>query len=323
MDKKFKDWLESESLAPTKIIGTDGEAYQVFRISYDRYYALYYCSLENEWNQSHFKVGGIYNKEDGLLYCLASKLKRLDPEAFAARAKRTLDEKGTAEVCQKIEEIVGNDLETPQGKTLKSLIPTIQIPADADQLFHDQACHVFLMNGSNASFHLANYLSYIFPLIGWNVLEYILDKDAYVEKMARNHIADNESVVAANFFAMRRIQAEYKKVLQNPPRKFVLAREIAAAVENSGAKTAYVELLKCGKTYSFKTKTETLLLNHCTIYKAWRGYVGESWKKFERRFGTSEYSPEEVVRITDGNKTIYEAKGMGLTQISAKKAKKN
>lgn len=79
------------------------------------------------------------------------------------------------------------------------------------------------------------------------------------------------------------------------------------AVAFTGAKTVTVTIRKDGQDFTFKTEACVLRRDCTNTYGTW--YIAAADRReFEKRFGRgAEYAPQEIMRITYGRKTLYEA----------------
>ena len=83
-------------------------------------------------------------------------------------------------------------------------------------------------------------------------------------------------------------------------------KAITEALKASGAKTVTVTVEKDGMELTFKTAANSLT-GHRNYYSTY-DIPAQDRREFERLFGRSaNYSAEDIIRITYGKKTLYEA----------------
>ncbi len=137
-------------------------------------------------------------------------------------------------------------------------------------------------------------------------LAYLRSPKDLVKAEAEQYMLVNQEDFLLQFLKKEALMAEYRTLMQDPDNPLHRMREISQAVKASGAKTASVTIQRDGKELAFKAEAHSLM--------GQRGFYNASYiaapdrRKFEQEFGRSwDYSPEEIMRITYGRNTIYEA----------------
>ena len=92
-------------------------------------------------------------------------------------------------------------------------------------------------------------------------------------------------------------------------------KAITDAVKASGAKTVTVTIQKEGQELAFKAAVNSLT-GHKNYYSAYDISASDR-REFERLFGRhSDYTAEDITRITYGRNTIYEAPAVQAGEIA-------
>ncbi len=100
---------------------------------------------------------------------------------------------------------------------------------------------------------------------------------------------------------------EYETFVANPNNPIHIVKKIVTAVCNSPARTVNVLIRKDGTDFEFKTNAD-IFCHDCTFtYNSMKIVASDRWL-FEAAFDRdANYAPQEIVRITYGKKTLYQA----------------
>lgn len=139
-----------------------------------------------------------------------------------------------------------------------------------------------------------------------DLLSYLKEPEEYVKTAAEQYMRENQEDFLDQFLRKDALLAEYQALSQDSDAPVYRMRAITEAVEKSGAKTVNVTVQMGGAELTFKTSAASLkgLRYSYSVYD-----IAPSGRlQFRHLFGTgSSYTAEDVVRITYGRSTLYEA----------------
>jgi len=132
------------------------------------------------------------------------------------------------------------------------------------------------------------------------------DPEGFIQTEAEMHIKTNREKFLLQFLKNDALLTEYQSLVQDTGSPYYRMKAIADAVKDSGAKTVTVTIQKDGAELTFKAAADSLTGR--------RGYYSTYYlpaqdrREFERVFGrNADYNAEEIMKITYGKKTVYEA----------------
>lgn len=212
------------------------------------------------------------------------------------------------EICEKInrqvETTIGNDpsnlpvQEITGGRALRDLQYYQEYGAKEEaiqRLFND--------NAPDGQFHSSYTLDQL-PETAF--LAYIQDPDGFVQAEAKQYIKENQEDFLKQFLENDALIAEYQALMQDTSNPLHRVKAISDAIKASGAKTVTVTVQKAGEELSFRTGT-TPLRGRYNSYSS-SHITATDRQEFERLFGRySNYTAEDITRITYGRNAIYEA----------------
>lgn len=145
-------------------------------------------------------------------------------------------------------------------------------------------------------------------------LAYIQDKDGFIRAEAEHYIETNQENILLQFLKNEILMVDYQALMQDTGSPIHRMKEITDAIKTSGAKTVTVTIQKDGIELTFKAMANCLT-GHRNYYNA-SNIPAQDRREFERLFGRyADYKAEDIIRITYGRNTIYEAPS---TQIEEK-----
>lgn len=181
----------------------------------------------------------------------------------------------------------------------------------------EAASLVFSGEKPDVQFHSEYYIT---SLTEDTLLSYLKDPEDYIKTAAEQYMRDNQEEFLAQFLKKDALLAEYQILSQDSDAPVYRMRAITDALQKSGAKTVNVTVQKDGAELTFKTSAESLK-GLKSQYSTW--YIAPADRlQFRHLFGAgSDYSAEDIVRITYGRSTLYEApstptEDMGIQEMS-------
>ena len=137
-------------------------------------------------------------------------------------------------------------------------------------------------------------------------LSWLQDPDSFIQTEAETYIKSNPERFLLQFLKDDALLAEYQALMQDTENPIHRMKAITEALKASGAKTVTVTVEKDGKELTFKTAANSLT-GHRNYYSTY-DIPAQDRREFERLFGRSaDYCAEDIIRITYGKKTLYEA----------------
>ena len=255
-----------------------------------------------------FEYAGIYCRHDDMIYDYQYEIRTLaeSPEAAKSLSAKQLLIRMQAEVCEAVEAIIGNDRSKLRVKSLKSQRDLDDLEYVKEHGAASTARDLFLsgVDGSAPEYRCP------FSQPCWSedsLLEYILNPEGYVSRMAAAYISENQDAILLAFLKNDAVSKAYIALAGNTRHTAHYIRKIMTAVNSITAKTVRVTIRKDGKEFTFKTDADDLRRDCGFTYGTWH-IAAQDRREFERLFGRHcYYSPEEIMRIEYGRTAIYEA----------------
>lgn len=139
------------------------------------------------------------------------------------------------------------------------------------------------------------------------LLDYISDPLTCAEREAERYLADEQEEMLLQFLKADALTEAYQTLMDAPDDPVHTLRAIMAAMNQSPAKMVTITVWKNGDEFSFKTEADELRRDCGSRYSTWHMAAADR-RAFEKRFGrNADYSPAEILRITYGKRTLYEA----------------
>ena len=138
------------------------------------------------------------------------------------------------------------------------------------------------------------------------LLEYILDPESYARREAEVYLNGHQEDILLQFLKNDAEAIEYDAMLEDPHSQIHIVKAITQAMCSiPEAKTVHVTIYKEGKQFAFKTEALRLRVDCLKSYSKW-DMPSKDRGQFEKEFGRhAEYTPQEIVEIKYGKKTIY------------------
>lgn len=137
-------------------------------------------------------------------------------------------------------------------------------------------------------------------------LSWLQDPDSFIQTEAETYIKSNPERFLLQFLKSEALLAEYQALAGNTGSPIHRMKAITDAINISGAKMVNVTVQKDGEELTFKMDAGRMK-GHQTHYSTY--YIpAADRRRFEQVFGRNAgFRAEDVIRITYGRNTIYEA----------------
>lgn len=141
---------------------------------------------------------------------------------------------------------------------------------------------------------------------GDELIRYLKDRDGAVEEAARDYIAHGGEEILLDFLKADILRERYIELLKDPSDPAYTVKAVSDAVEKSHAKYVKVTISKGGPEVTVVTEAAGFVGYHS--YYDPGCLLPADKEAFEQAFGKyADYTAQDIVRITRGTKTIYEA----------------
>ena len=270
---------------------------------------LYRIGVEQDnsisWNSSMLFCGA-YDREHRTLYLTRDSLRILMDGKFplVTEGGPSMAEEISSRVNERVEGTIAND---------RNNLPIQEITdwqASRDLEYYRNhgvkesvVRQIFSNQAPDGQFHSDYKLS---ELPETAFIAYITDPDLFVQTEAEQYIKNNQEKFLLQFLKTDALLAEYQALMQDTGNPVHRMKAITDAVKGCGAKTVTVTVQKDGQELTFKTAANSLT-GHRSYYST-SDIPASDRREFEHTFGKyADYNAENVVRITYGRNTIYEA----------------
>ncbi len=257
------------------------------------------------WNSS-MQFCGVYDREHRALYLTQDSLRILMDgkfplvTEFGISITKTINDR----VNRRVEDIIANNRnnlpisEVSSDQALRSLEYYQKYGVKEDviqQFFSDQE--------PDSQFH-SEYALNGLPEAAF--IAYITDPELFAQTEADQYIKSNQEDFLLQFLENDTLLAEYQALVQDTGNPIHRMKAITDAINGCGAKTVTVTVQKGGQELTFKAAADSLT-GHRNYYST-SDIPASDRREFERLFGRyADYNAENVVKITYGRNTIYEA----------------
>ncbi len=270
-----------------------------YLFGFDSYYgsisrrdSLYFCGLYERQRKSLYLADSpLEDLTEGL-----TEVERMDLQQLAEYIAK--------QVNQVVEGTIENDRDRLQIKELTS--------PDAVSALHtyqrytaetDAIKKFFQSDPEPIQFH-SDYQ--MWDMTEEKLLAYVHAPDTFIRDTAEAYTQKNQEKFLLQFLENDSMEKKYQAFLRNDKHPIHQMRDITEAVEACGGKTVSVTVQKDGKELTFRTSARSLKGYHDT-YDLY-GAPSADHRRFEEVFGICQkYRAEDIVRITYGRNSIYEA----------------
>lgn len=257
------------------------------------------------WNYS-LTFCGVYERRTRALYLTEDSLKTLmkGTYPFIAEAGASVKNELCGKINQRVEDIIANDRKNLLVQEIQCSQALRDLQYYREHGAQEEAIKRFFDgNAPDGQFHSSYTLNEL-PEAAF--LDYIQDPEGFIQNEAERLIKMNQEQFLLQFLKNDALLMKYEAVMQDTANPIHRVKAISEAIKISGAKSVNVTVQKDGEELSFKTGT-TPLRGRYNSYSS-SHIAAADRQEFERLFGRySNYSAEDIIRITYGKKTIYEA----------------
>ena len=253
---------------------------------------LYFCGLyERQWKSVYMAKSTLSDLVDGL-----TAVEQMDCDQ--------LPEYIATQVNQMVEGLIENDRTRLQVKKLTSPDAVSALRSYRRHTAESDAIDRFMQRAPEPIQFRSCYS--VRRMSEGNLLAYIRDPETFIREAAERYMQENQENFLLQFLENDSVEKKYQDFLRNEQHPIYRMRTITEAVEVCGGKTVSVTVQKDGKELTFKTSARSLKGYHDT-YDLY-GAPSSDHRRFEEVFGICQkYRAEDIVRITYGRNTIYEA----------------
>lgn len=311
MNSIFQNWLTSGDKGLLRL-ALGHETYFFLRAERRPGFEYLYCQRQFHENSlrrgDKFAYVGIYCAADGLVYDAEYTLTRLEgmDETLAARQQERLLDQLQRDVRKMVEQRVANDRRNLTVAELASPESVQALEQYRKYYAMREARELYLAGGEpgNEDFSCAYRVE---PWTEDSLLDYITDPLTCAEREAERYWAEAQEDMLLQFLQADAMAAAYAELTETPETPVHTIRAIMAAMRESPAKTVTVTIRRDGEEFSFKTEAAELRRDCGEHYNSWNIAAADR-RAFEKRYGRhADYTPQEIVRITYGRSTLYEA----------------
>ena len=250
---------------------------------------------------SPFKYSGIYDKENNKLfdieYSIRTNLLNWNFNDNKAISSSELYNMIDQDVNDKIDELIANN---------KKDIFNIEDVEIAEEIEEKDVLYDFMEGKTSAT--LEDYHKKYSTEKPQNIIDYLTDKETFLEEESRDFIMDNITEILKGLAISEEKRKVLKTIENNKEHPYHKIKEIVDAVKNNKCVTVNLTINKNGTEQTFKYKADMLKNNYNSSYLSTYGFEkAQERNLFEETFGRwDELHYEDIVKITYGKNTIYE-----------------
>ena len=238
---------------------------------------------------------GVYDAQHSALYLTRSALHSITKgqTRFVEESTPSMAEEISSRINRRVEDIITNDRNNLTVQKITGWQAARELKDYLEDGAHREALDRFFGgNEPNGQFHSGYALDHL--------------PEGFIQTEADQYIKVNQEKFLLQFLKNDALLKEYQTLVQNPDSPLHRVKSISEAIKSSGAKTVTVTVQKDGEELSFRTGT-TPLRGRYNSYST-SHITAADRQEFERLFGPhTNYTAEDITRITYGKRTIYEA----------------
>jgi len=275
--------------------------------NFDYLYVQRHYKAETLQRDSKFEYGGIYFKKEKTLYDLQYDLRIFDGDYEKSRADK-LKEQMQELVRQLVEATIKNDRKnlsvtklTDRDKENYEYYIKYQARKDARELY-------LQLNGEAADEYEYKSDYHAQPWKEETLLEYILDPAKYISTQAAEFIQTQQGGILLDFLRGDALAKAYAELTANPQSNIHTINKICKALATADAKMVTVTIRRGETELTFKYEVYRLKQDPENKYCKY-GADAQGRRELENAFeqGDTDFTPQEIIRITYGRNTLYEA----------------
>ena len=249
---------------------------------------------------------GVYDGENQSLY-LAKDAQRLfteGPIPLVTEAGSSVIKDICGKVNQRVENTIANDKSNLPVQTVTGWREAHDLQSYQEHGAKEDALRMlFGGHTPEGKFH-SDYAMCEMPEAAF--LSWLQDPDSFIQTEAETYIKSNPERFLLQFLKSEALLAEYQALAGNTGSPIHRMKAITDAINISGAKMVNVTVQKDGEELTLKMDAGRMK-GHQTHYSTY--YIpAADRRRFEQVFGRNAgFKAEDVIRITYGRNTIYEA----------------
>lgn len=149
-----------------------------------------------------------------------------------------------------------------------------------------------------------------------DILDYLSNKDVFIEEESRDFIADNMKNILKCLAITEERRKVLKRIEENENHPYHKIKNIVNAVKNNNCVTVNLTINKNNIEQTFKYNADALIRNYSSSYLSTYNIEKAADRSlFEETFGRwDELHYEDIVKITYGKNTIYEDKNLKIKE---------
>lgn len=304
MEKEFFDFLKSGSRTETFNYGNNSKMI-VNKVKYNDKLDIIYIldgSDNNLFNlKNSFKYSGIYDKENNKLFDPEYSLRYNILNWDYGNEKYKSDSDLYALINEDMNETIKGLVETAVGDIFN--IDEIEIGEEID----DKDVISDFMDGKTSETLENTYKEYSTENPK-DLLDYLTDKESFLEEDGRDFILQNSTSILRNLAITREKKRVLKNIEENEKHPFHKIKSIIDAIKNNNCVTVKLTINKDGKEQTFRYNADTLKNNYNSSYLSTWGFENATERNlFEENFGRwGEFYYSDITKITYGKNIIYE-----------------
>lgn len=302
MEEDFYNYLRDSNNIGVFHYG-DKSKVMIHKIPYNSKIDILYSldSYQGEFFDLHspFKYAGIYDKENDKVYDLDYSIRwhilnwdyQNDNYIDSGDLYKTINE----EVNNRIKELISD------GKDDMFNISNF----DSEELEDSDVIAEF-MEGKT-SLTLEDEVKKYNTNLPKNLLEYLTNKEEFIEEVSRNFIIDNMEEIIKDLIRSEAKRNVLKSVEENNEHPYFKIRDITNTIKNNNCKTVNVTINKDGIEQSFIYDADSLKYYNSSYLSSYNIVKLADREKFEEAFGRhADFHFPDITKMTYGKKTIYE-----------------
>lgn len=305
----FLEWLASET-APATV--WTGEASGILLLKLEKGPSADYLYMTPtarnggiSWDSSPLFCG-VYDRETQMLY-LAK-----DAQSVLTKGQAPLAEKSGPSVLEEINDRINHRVEGIIANDRNNLpvqeVTGWQAARDL-QYYREHGArsealqYFFTRREPDGQFHSGYTLDEL-PEAAF--MAWLKNPEGFIQTEAEAYIKTNQEKFLLQFLENEALLAEYQALAQDTGNPVHRRKAISDAIKTSGAKTVTVTVQKEEGELTFRTQASSLT-GQWASYSTYDIPAADR-RAFEQVFGRqANYGPEDIIKITYGRNTIYEA----------------
>lgn len=314
MQHKLIEFLNSDKPQQSFIVQEYGrnDTLDVIKFNHDENNIFLYtrCIHENDlMHGKNFEYAGFYNLKSNKLYDLSYEMRsflKIDHfnNDIISYEKIVSDIKSL--VLEEVKNIINNDVKNIDTSQAEKELDEYDKKYLSDYPIYyakTEAEDYFIKNKTLEDIKI--HIPQIQNVYTSDVLSHLNgDSKALINSKAITHIAENLKKIYKSFLCTEMTRKEFLKISNDKTNILHLKRAISNSITDQ--KTVNVTILKDGKEFTFKTKTDALKCGvYNNYYYSW-DIQSSDRKKFEKLFGRSaDYKADEIMKIVYCKKPLY------------------